>query len=284
MSTVERAVLAVKFGYRVTTRAESYLNFRLYGEPDSDLDVDYYFWVIKDGDGVTLVDTGFAPEAGDRRRRARYTTPAEVLPSLGISVADVTTIVISHAHWDHTGNIRQFPQAQLVMAEAEYTFWTSPLARRAHFAAHSEPDEIALLAQARKEDRLTLFTGSCTLAPGIELTEVGGHTPGQLIAAVTLADGGPGSNGTVVLASDALHFYEEVERDRPFAIVADLPAMYLGYDTLAQLAAQPNTRLVAGHDPLVRTRFEPASDVTNLPNGVAVTNLTSSYSTVTSVP
>jgi glyoxylase-like metal-dependent hydrolase (beta-lactamase superfamily II) len=245
-----RQVLAVKYGYRVTTRAESYLNFHLYGEPDADLDIDYYFWVIRDGRGVFLVDTGFAPEVGDRRRRAHYTTPAEVLPELGIAPEEVTAVVITHAHWDHTGNVRQFPGAQLVMTEAEYAFWTSPMAARTHFAAHCEPEEIAHLRRARQEDRLTLFTGQCALAPGIELTEVGGHTPGQLIASVTTPDG-----GTAVLASDALHFYEEVERDRPFAILADLPAMYRAYDTLAQLATQPNTRLVAGHDPLVRTRF-----------------------------
>lgn len=299
-----RAVLAVKYGHRVTTRAESYLNYHLYGEPDADLDIDYYFWVISGGDGVVLVDTGFAPEAGDRRRRAHYTTPAQVLPSLGIGPGDVTAIVISHAHWDHTGNVRQFPHAQLVMSEAEYAFWTSPLAGRAHFAAHSEPGEIALLAQARKEDRLTLFTGTCTVAPGIELTEVGGHTPGQLVATVRTPGG-----GSVVLASDALHFYEEVERDRPFAIVADLPAMYRAYDILAQLASAPGTRLVAGHDPLVRTRFArhaattaaneaaavspggttpavPPRTPPNPPAGseIEVTDLTSPYSTVTSVP
>ena len=251
-----RQVLAVKYGHRVTSRAESYLNFRLYDEPDAELDIDYYFWVIRDAAGVVLVDTGFAPEAGDRRRRTHYTTPAQVLPSLGIGADDVTAIVVTHAHWDHIGNVRQFPRAQVVMTEAEYAFWTSPLARRAHFAAHSEPDEIAFLVQAKKEDRLTLFTGSYPLAPGIELTEVGGHTPGQLIAAVA-TPGGPGSNGTVILASDALHFYEEVERDRPFAILADLPAMYRAYDTLAQLGSQPATRLVAGHDPLVRARFAP---------------------------
>lgn len=245
-----RQVLAVRYGHRVTTRAESYLNYHLYDEPDAGLDIDYYFWVIRDPGGVVLVDTGFAPEAGDRRRRAHYGTPARLLPSLGIAADDVTAIVISHAHWDHTGNVRQFPRAQLVMTEAEYAFWTSPLARRAHFAAHSEPEEIELLARARREGRLTLFAGAHTLAPGIELTEVGGHTPGQLIALVTAPDG-----GTAVLASDALHFYDEVERDRPFAILADLPAMYRAYDTLAQLAAQPGTRLVAGHDPLVRTRF-----------------------------
>jgi glyoxylase-like metal-dependent hydrolase (beta-lactamase superfamily II) len=247
-----RQVLAVKYGYRVTTRAESYLNFHLYGEPDADLDIDYYFWVIRDGRGVFLVDTGFAPEVGDRRRRAHYTTPAEVLPELGIAPEEVTAVVITHAHWDHTGNVRQFPGAQLVMTEAEYAFWTSPMAARTHFAAHCEPEEIAHLRRAREEDRLTLFTGQCALAPGIGLTEVGGHTPGQLIASVTTPDG-----GTAVLASDALHFYEEVERDRPFAILADLPAMYRAYDTLAQLASQPGTHLVAGHDPEVRARFAP---------------------------
>jgi hypothetical protein len=62
----------------------------------------------------------------------------------------------------------------------------------------------------------------------VELTEVGGHTPGQLIV---------------------------------------LPAMYRAYDLLAGLAARPRTSLVAGHDPLVRTRFaqHPAGpDVTDL--------------------
>jgi glyoxylase-like metal-dependent hydrolase (beta-lactamase superfamily II) len=247
-----RDVLAVRYGYRVTSRAESYLNFHMYGEPDADLDIDYYFWVIRDAGGVTLVDTGFSPESGARRRREGYSTPAEALPGLGIDPDDVTAIVITHAHWDHTGNVRQFPRAQLVLTEAEYAFWTSPVADRAHFAAHREPDEIALLARARAEGRVTLFSGSYRLAAGIELTEVGGHTPGQLIVSAATRDG-----GTAVLASDALHFYEEVERDRPFAILADLPAMYRAYDTLAQLATQPGTLLVAGHDPLVRTRFAP---------------------------
>jgi glyoxylase-like metal-dependent hydrolase (beta-lactamase superfamily II) len=92
-------------------------------------------------------------------------------------------------------------------------------------------------------------------APGIRLLTVGGHTPGQVIVVV---------GDRIVLASDALHFYEEAERDRPFSIVADLPGMYLAYDRLAELAARPGARLVAGHDPGVRERFPTEGDLTCL--------------------
>jgi hypothetical protein len=58
--------------------------------------------------------------------------------------------------------------------------------------------------------------------------------------------------------------------------------MYRAYDTLAQLAGEPGTRLVAGHDPAVRDRFardtavEPAgpADEAGDDNAVQVTDLT----------
>jgi glyoxylase-like metal-dependent hydrolase (beta-lactamase superfamily II) len=64
-----------------------------------------------------------------------------------------------------------------------------------------------------------------------------------------------GERGDVVLTSDAVHFYEELELDRPFGVVADLEAMYGAYDLVKHLGAEPGATVVPGHDPEVMARF-----------------------------
>ena len=67
------------------------------------------------------------------------------------------------------------------------------------------------------------------------------------------------AGGPVILASDATHYYEEVELERPFEVLVDLEEMYEGYATLRELAARPGAVLVPGHDPAVCRRF-PSDD------------------------
>jgi glyoxylase-like metal-dependent hydrolase (beta-lactamase superfamily II) len=170
-------------------------------------------------------------------------------------------VVVTHAHYDHIGNLHRFPDAEVVIARREYEFWTGPYARRVQFAHSTEPDELHHLAEIAAQGRLRLVEDNLDLAPGIELTVVGGHTPGQLIAQVAQP------RGAVVLAADALHFYEELERDRPFFVVADLLDMYRGFDLLREMTQDPGRRLVAGHDAAVGERF--AGRVPDLPADLA---------------
>lgn len=242
-------VLAVRYGTRTTRRSETFLNHHVYGEPDAELPMDYFFWVVRDGERTIVVDCGFGAGPGARRRRTQLVDPVQALRGLGIEPEAVDQLVVTHAHYDHIGNLDRFPSAEIVLARRELEFWTGPYAGRLQFAHATEADELALLVAAAEAGRVRLVDDTLDLAPGIELVVVGGHTPGQLVAQVATGD------GAAVLAADALHLYEELERDRPFFVVADLVDMYRGFDLLREMTEDPGRMLVAGHDAAVAERF-----------------------------
>ncbi len=61
----------------------------------------------------------------------------------------------------------------------------------------------------------------------------------------------------MVLASDATHYYENMNASRPFPIAFDVDAMVADYDRLRELAGRDGT-IVPGHDPMVFERHAPA--------------------------
>ncbi|HEU5155861.1 MAG TPA: N-acyl homoserine lactonase family protein [Streptosporangiaceae bacterium] len=248
-------VFAVRYGTRTGAKSEIYLNYEIYGEPDEPLQMDYFFWVARNAERTVVIDTGFGPEGGARRRRTTLVTPGEALARAGVDAATTPQVIVTHAHYDHIGNLARFPAAEVVMARREFEFWTGPYGRRAQFAWSSEESEISYLSQVGREGRMTLLDAPYDVAPGIEVVPVGGHTPGQVIVLVDTAA------GQTVLASDAVHYYEELDRDRPFAYVADLEAMYRAFDLLLEITADPRSVLVPGHDPAVMRRFPAYGEV-----------------------
>src|SRR4029077_16350841 len=122
--------------------------------------------------------------------------------------------------------------------------------QRPQFAAHADPDGIEQLRRASAEDRVELIEDRAEVAPGITAVRVGGHAPGQLIFEVA------GEHGPIVLASDAIHYDYELERERPFGIFTDPPDLSRGHETLRRHAAS-GAAVVPGHDPSVMNRFAP---------------------------
>ncbi|HEX5299532.1 MAG TPA: N-acyl homoserine lactonase family protein [Streptosporangiaceae bacterium] len=242
-------VLAIRYGTRESSAAEVFLNYHAYHEPDRPLRMDYFFWVARNAARTVVVDTGFSPAGGAARGRTMLLDTVPALAAAGLTPDAVSQVVLTHAHYDHIGGLAAFTCGEVLMTEDEYAFWTGPMGRRGQFAHTAEPAELAHLSELRASGRLTLTQQAHAVAPGIELVQVGGHTPGQAIVTVATAA------GPVVLASDAVHYYEELERDRPFSTVANLPDMYAAFDQISELAQAPGTRVVAGHDPLVTERF-----------------------------
>ncbi|MFC7692611.1 hypothetical protein ACFQY5_26565 [Paeniroseomonas aquatica] len=67
------------------------------------------------------------------------------------------------------------------------------------------------------------------------------------------------ARGPVVIASDALHFYANDRTGNPFPIIFDLGAMTQGWRISKRLAGGDESRVIAGHDPEVRARFQPVA-------------------------
>lgn len=247
-------VLIIRHGARTTVKSDVYLNYALYGVPDEPLEMDYFFWVVRNAERTIVVDTGFSAAGALARSREIVVSPPDAFRALGITPESAPTVVVSHAHYDHIGNLDAFPHSEIVISTAEYRFWTGPLAERAQFHHSIEEAELVELRRAHEDGRVRQVDGRTSLAPGVELIELGGHTPGQLVVLVQTGD------GPVLLASDAVHFMEELERDRPFTYVADLVRMYEGFDRIHDMVASGEAaHVVPGHDAGTLDRFPPMS-------------------------
>src|SRR3984957_7887418 len=239
-------ILAFRYVTVHSTKSDLFLRYGTYREPDALQDMDFFFYVLRRDGEVTLIDTGFAPADAPPRGRECLIAPADALAALGIEPDSVARVIVTHCHWDHIGNLDLFAGADLHIPARELDFWSEPLARNPQFWAHTEEHAIAQVQRARLEKRVRATGPDEEIVPGIRVITVGGHSPGQQIVVV---------DGSVILASDAAHLYEELELERPFGVVADLPEMVEAYALIKELGGAPGAVVVPGHDPLVAERF-----------------------------
>lgn len=245
-------VTIVKYGTRDVNRRDVYLNYQLYDEPNAPIGMDYFFWLIQNDDRTIVVDTGFSKAGGEKRKRTTLYPVAQLMTDFGAEPQSAPDVIVTHAHYDHIGNLDLFPDSTIHIAEQELDFWDGPHAHRTMFHHSVEDDDLRYLRQAVKEGRVHTFRGRHELAPGVEMIEVGGHTPGQLMVKVNT------SEGVVLLASDAIHYYEEFERDMLFMSVSSLTGMYEGFDLVRRMEESGEIdMLVSGHDPDTLSRFSP---------------------------
>lgn len=243
-------VHAVRYATLPSRRSEVFLD----GAPNDDgaQSLDYYVWALQAPGRCIVVDTGCRREVAERRGRTFLRDPRDGLAALGIDTTDVDEVVITHLHYDHAGNLAQYPKARFYLQEREMQFATGRLMCGGPlFTGAIEQDDIVTMIRTVFAQRVVFVDGTQEIAPGVQLQRIGGHTPGiQMVRVWT-------ERGWVVLASDGSHLYENMASGRPFHIVADVDEMVAGWKTAKHLA-QSNDHVIPGHDPLVLQQYPAA--------------------------
>lgn len=249
MSAAPYRIYAVRYAHRETTSAEVFFGDR----QDTPMAMDYFVWAVTDGRRSVVVDLGFTEAVGTRRGRQFLRCPSRGLAELGIDPARVEHVIVSHFHYDHVGNHALFPRATFHVQDTEMAFYTGRHVSREAFRRSIEPDDVAALVRLNYDGRVAFVDGEAEIVPGIRVVKVGGHTAGMQIVTVET------SRGRAVLASDAAHYYRNLEERIPFNTLHDLPGVYAAFDRVHALAAAPEL-IVPGHDPLVLERLRPVAD------------------------
>ncbi|MGH8723265.1 MAG: N-acyl homoserine lactonase family protein [Burkholderiales bacterium] len=245
MSAPQYEVYAIKYAHHARRAAENFIG----GDPhDGPMPLDYFVWLIRGAGREIVVDTGFSAAMAAKRGREHLRCPTAGLKLLGADSNHIKDVVITHLHYDHVGNFDLFPAATLHLQDLEMRYATGRhMGEERHRYAY-EVEEVVGMVRRVYQDRVRFHDGDAELAPGVSLHLIGGHTMGlQTVRVAT-------RRGWVVLASDASHFYANMEQTRPFPIVWSVADMVDGYRKLRELSESP-AHIIPGHDPLVLSRY-----------------------------
>jgi len=162
------------------------------------MDLPFSFVLARRGDRNVLVDTGFMKDEhgggfSERFGIPTWISPLRMLGALDIAPEAITDIFVTHAHFDHMGSIKEFPNAQLYIQKSELLSWYEAIAlpkRFSHLTAIIDPDNLRSALEASIEHRVTLIDGDKdNVLPGIHVRLGSGHTVGQQFVLLDTAVG-----------------------------------------------------------------------------------------------
>jgi len=213
------------------------------------LDIAMMVWVLRGSGRTVLVDAGFHREKFVTQwKPADFVTPAEAVAEAGVKPESVTDIIISHVHWDHADGIDLFPNARVWIQKAEYEHYVGPNGEPLDAPAVT-PEVAGVLAAMMRAGKVSLVDGDDReIIPGIRVYTGGKHTWESQYAGVKT------KSGTVVIASDNMYLYENLEKRAPIAQTLDVVSNLKAQDRMRTIASKPGL-IIPGHDALVFTKF-----------------------------
>jgi glyoxylase-like metal-dependent hydrolase (beta-lactamase superfamily II)/rubredoxin len=217
-------------------------------------------YLIDTGDEVILVDTGMPAETPDMAPTAasliymgsRVNTYVDALAALGYQPEQVSKVLVTHKHLDHTGELRAFPNA-LILAGPE--------------DAEELSQQVGNVVAATYPDGPYYnFPKAQKVAEGVYFLEARGHTKGNSIVIVEDGDRFFLIHGDVTYTDEALY------ANKLSVVFEDLPAARETLDRVREFVRNHPTVYLSTHTPLGCENLEQGRvvDLDNPPETIPV--------------
>ena len=222
-------------------------------EPGRKISIAMIVWLVKGNGRTILVDSGFyRPQFFKQWKVEDFVKPSEALAPLGVKPEDVTDVIITHMHWDHADGMDLFPNARIWLQRDEYSYYTGNAWQQKNTHGGIDPDDVLAAVKLNLAGRVGLVNGDAQeIIPGITCYIGGKHTYQSQYVGVNTR------SGTVVLASDNMYLYENMEKHAPISQTLDAESNLRAQDRMKRLAAKPSL-VIPGHDPEEFARFPKA--------------------------
>lgn len=162
--------------------------------------------------------------------------PVNRLRELDLTPDEIDILVVTHTHFDHSGNVADFASSEIVIHR-------DALADGRSRGNEHRPGGVPSHARDGRDLNVRVVEGDTEVAPGVTLLETPGHAPGHLSALVRLPDTGP-----VLLAIDAI--YTRVNHERAnYQVAQDSEQARRSAERIIQIAEREGAMLIYGHDP-----------------------------------
>lgn len=179
-----------------------------------------YAYALLKGKGETiLIDTGYdhvnyGKELAEAYGVSNYHGPAEVLAECGVKPEDITTVFITHAHFDHMGALDYFPNAKFYIQQREIDKWVWALTLGDEYRfliGGGDPADIVKAVELARQGRLITIDGDQqNVLPGIDVhLAADTHTYGSMYVTIR-NDGAEESQDVWVFAGDLIYTYDNL--------------------------------------------------------------------------
>jgi len=199
--------------------------------PDGDM-----VWDAGIPDAINQMPDGLEILGGLAIARVPVTMKSQ-FEQLGLSTKDVEYLALSHAHFDHTGNVDQFSDSTLLIYKSEHDFM---------FGAGVEAGVVdAGLVEPLRSVKTNIIDGEHDVFGDgkVIIIPTPGHSPGHSVLLVKLKN-----KGSVMFSGDLFHLAESRERKIVPMINPDREQTLASMDVFNARVEKEGAKVIIQHD------------------------------------